>query len=141
MPNLYTESNKPTLPLGVSSSEGLGAGAGAGNLRVLHLTLKRQWFDMIASGVKREEYRAMKPYWHKRLNRRSFDAVHFRNGYSADAPAMLVELRDIGSGLGLLEWGAPLAQSVYILRLGAIMKAPNVRAKTPSAAQRKTDDH
>jgi hypothetical protein len=25
MPNLYTESNKPTPPLGVSSSEGLGA--------------------------------------------------------------------------------------------------------------------
>jgi len=92
--------------------------------RVLHLTLKRRWFDLIASGVKREEYREMKPYWHKRLSGRQFDAVHFRNGYSADAPAMLVELRNIGSGLGVLEWGAPMAQSVYILRLGVVLQAP-----------------
>lgn len=90
--------------------------------RVLHLTLKRKWFDMIASGVKREEYREMKPYWHKRLGGQRFDAVHFRNGYSADAPSMLVELRDIGSGLGVMEWGAPPAQLVYILRLGDVIK-------------------
>lgn len=95
--------------------------------RILHLTLKRQWFDLIASGVKREEYREMKPYWHKRLSGQRFDAVHFRNGYSANAPAMLVELRDIGSGLGVIEWGAPAAQRVYVLRLGAILKAPNDR--------------
>jgi hypothetical protein len=100
--------------------------------RVLHLTLKREWFDMIASGVKREEYREIKPYWHKRLSGQSFDAVHFRNGYSADAPAMLVLLRDIGSGLGLLEWGAPLAQPVYILRLGKILQAPNAGSNRPA---------
>jgi hypothetical protein len=28
-----------------------------GNMRILHLTLKKKWFDMIASGEKREEYR------------------------------------------------------------------------------------
>lgn len=33
----------------------------------LHLTLKKKWFDMIASGAKREENREMKPYWNKRL--------------------------------------------------------------------------
>lgn len=94
--------------------------------RVLHLTLKRRWFEMIASGTKHEEYREMKPYWHKRLQGQSFDAVHFRNGYSAAAPAMLVELRAVESGLGIAEWGAPLAQPVYILRLGKMLKAPNV---------------
>ena len=104
--------------------------------RVLHLTLKRRWFDMIASGTKREEYREMKPYWNKRLSGQRFDAVHFRNGYSADAPAMLVELRDIGSGLGVIAWGAPAAQPVYVLRLGAILKAPNVGAKrAPTAGE------
>lgn len=34
---------------------------------VLYLTLKKKWFDMIASGVKREEYREIKEYWLKRL--------------------------------------------------------------------------
>ena len=34
---------------------------------ILHLTLKKKWFDMILSGEKTEEYREIKPYWIKRL--------------------------------------------------------------------------
>lgn len=34
---------------------------------VLPLVLKGKWFDMIASGEKREEYREAKPYWDKRI--------------------------------------------------------------------------
>jgi hypothetical protein len=89
-------------------------------MKILHLTLKKQWFDMIASGVKREEYREMKPYRHKRLANRKYDAIQFRNGYSKDAPTMLVELKSILSGLGIIEWGAPEAQPVYILTLGNV---------------------
>lgn len=33
----------------------------------LHLVLKGKWFDMIADGTKKEEYREIKPYWAKRL--------------------------------------------------------------------------
>lgn len=32
-------------------------------MKTLHLTLKKKWFDMIASGEKKEEYREIKPYW------------------------------------------------------------------------------
>ena len=32
-------------------------------MSTLHLTLKKQWFDMILSGVKTEEYRDIKPYY------------------------------------------------------------------------------
>lgn len=32
-------------------------------MKTLHLTLKKKWFDMIASGEKTEEYREIKPYW------------------------------------------------------------------------------
>ena len=35
--------------------------------RTLHLSLKRKWYDMIASGEKTEEYREITPYWIKRL--------------------------------------------------------------------------
>ena len=35
--------------------------------RILRLTLKRKWFDMIASGEKLEEYREVKDYWVRRL--------------------------------------------------------------------------
>lgn len=36
-------------------------------VRVLNLTLKKQWFDMISKGIKPEEYREVKAYWTKRL--------------------------------------------------------------------------
>jgi hypothetical protein len=35
--------------------------------KVLRLTLKKKWFDMIASGEKKEEYREIKQYWATRL--------------------------------------------------------------------------
>lgn len=89
-------------------------------MRILHLALKKQWFDMIASGVKQEEYRELKPYWHKRLSRREYDAIHFRNGYSKGCPDMTVELKEILVGQGIVEWGAP-SFPVYILRLGKIL--------------------
>ena len=35
--------------------------------RILHLVLKRKWWDMIASGGKKEEYREIKQHWFDRL--------------------------------------------------------------------------
>jgi hypothetical protein len=87
-------------------------------MRILHLTLKKKWFDMIASGEKREEYREMKPYWHKRLLGQKYDAIRFRNGYAPTSPTLTVELKELYSGFGIIEWGAPEGQEVYILRLG-----------------------
>lgn len=36
-------------------------------MKIFDLVLKGKWYDMIASGEKREEYREIKPYWEKRL--------------------------------------------------------------------------
>lgn len=36
-------------------------------MKILDLVLKSKWYDMIASGEKREEYREIKPYWAQRL--------------------------------------------------------------------------
>lgn len=90
-------------------------------MKVLHLTLKKKWFDMIASGVKKEEYREIKPYWDRRLNG-DYDVVCFRNGYRKDSPKVLLELRKISTGLGNADWGAPKKTHVYILDLGNIIK-------------------
>lgn len=35
--------------------------------KTLHLPLKAQWYEMIESGVKPEEYREIKAYWVQRL--------------------------------------------------------------------------
>lgn len=99
-------------------------------MNVLHLTLKKKWFDLIASGVKKEEYRECKPYWQTRLLNRNFEAVCFRNGYGKDAPAILVEFKGIFRGLGIIEWGAPYMVPVYVLKLGKI-----IMAKKPAPAQ------
>lgn len=36
-------------------------------MKILELPLKKEWYDMIECGEKREEYREVKPYWEKRL--------------------------------------------------------------------------
>lgn len=37
--------------------------------KILDLPLKKKWYEMIESGVKKEEYREIKPFWIKRLFR------------------------------------------------------------------------
>lgn len=85
-------------------------------MKILHLTLKKQWFDLIASGEKKEEYREIKPYWDVRLNK-PYDAVLFRNGYSQNAPTMMFRVNWIDKGAGNPRWGAPF-RNVYIISLG-----------------------
>jgi hypothetical protein len=91
---------------------------------ILHLTLKKKWFDMIASGEKREEYREIKAYWADRLELKCYDYVRFRNGYSANSPTMLVQFLSLATGIGYEGWGAPKDKPVYIIRLGSIIERP-----------------
>lgn len=91
-------------------------------VRVLHLTLKRQWFDMVVTRAKPFEYREIKPYWTKRFFRDGqvieFDEVHFKNGYSKKAPMARVKW------LGLVYADkSPLGdKKVYAIHLGEILE-------------------
>ena len=38
-------------------------------MKTLTLAIKKKWFDMIASGVKLEKYREIKPYYQSRFNK------------------------------------------------------------------------
>lgn len=96
-------------------------------IRILHLTLHRVWFDAIALGVKREEFREVKPYWARRLfeaitpNRIEairYDEIHFRNGYAKSAPWMRVEWK--GVKLGIFR-----GEHVYAIQLGKVLKIRN----------------
>lgn len=105
-------------------------------MKTLHLVLKSKWYDMIASGIKTEEYREIKPYWIKRLctclfigtqrcyhcqaNRyveclRNFNEVCFSRGYSD--VTMTYQVKGIFIGDGKPEWGAP-NENVFIIKLG-----------------------
>lgn len=68
--------------------------------KILHLTLKKKWFDEILKGNKKVEYREKKPYWKKRLFDKNdepiaYDSVFFRNGYSKDCRKMKVEFKGL----------------------------------------------
>lgn len=104
--------------------------------KTLHLTLKENWFKMILSGEKKEEYRERKDYWLKRLTNffessgsfyefKSFDTITFKHGYSANAPTIVIELLGITEGCGKEEWGG--TNNVIILQLGKILETKNLK--------------
>ena len=64
-------------------------------MKPLHLTLKKKWFDKIASGKKTIEYREVKPYWNTRLVNKQYTEIHFKNGYSKSSPFMRIEYKGI----------------------------------------------
>ena len=115
---------------------------------VLDLPLKKKWYEMIENGIKKEEYREIKPYWCNRLlfmypfitqywagilarvkkGEIDFDEVllehgtrhytHVRFRYGYTKRTMLFELDSITIGKGKTEWGAPEDKEVFILKLG-----------------------
>jgi hypothetical protein len=83
--------------------------------RILHLTLLRKWFDLIASGEKTKEFRKIKPYWTKRLLGKHFDEIYFKNGYSKNAPFMRVEFK-----------GLTKEKGEYAIILGKVLEIKNL---------------
>lgn len=95
-------------------------------MKILHLTLKKKWFDMIIRGDKKEEYREIKPYWDKRLNGKSYEIVRFRNGYAKDAPTMDVEIKGIRKDVCVPEWSDGATGLHYVIELNNILEVKNV---------------
>lgn len=89
---------------------------------ILHLTLKKQWFDEIRAGVKKVEYREDKPYWRNRLFKH-YDIVMFHNGYGHNAPTMATECKGIHLRLALKTegHGAP-DKRCFCIELGKILE-------------------
>ena len=86
-------------------------------MTVLDLVLKHQWYDMIESGEKREEYRAITPYWRKRIQSgKRYTHVRFHRGYTAKS--MVFRFDGLRIGNGNTQWGAPADRDVFIISLG-----------------------
>lgn len=91
--------------------------------KILTLIVSKQWFDMILTGEKTEEYREIKPYWASRLvnqqaesgevlfdefggycrvigklEYKTYTHVLFINGYRKDSPRIEKEIRVSPSG-------------------------------------------
>lgn len=57
----------------------------------LKLVLKYHWYDRIASGRKRVEFREAKPHWIKRLEGKQYTHVIFYKGYTAETMVFEIE--------------------------------------------------
>lgn len=103
-------------------------------MKILYLPLKKEWYEMIEAGIKKEEYRDMSPYWFSRLSIctslicserncfncqrlkfKDYDAVCFSYGYTRRR--MTFECKGITIGQGRPEWGAP-DHETFIIKLG-----------------------
>ena len=98
---------------------------------MLVLPIKKKWFEMIASGEKREEYREIKPYYDSRfMNIFGFDYLNkrveivFRNGYSDNSPSVKC-LCILNKGYGKQKWGAEVKKEYYILTILEIIEIKN----------------
>ncbi|ADZ31647.1 hypothetical protein PaVLD_ORF140L [Planktothrix phage PaV-LD] len=95
-------------------------------MTILTLPIKKRWFDLIASGEKKEEYREIKPYYQTRFDK-PLTHIRFTNGYGNSVPSVTVELLGISKGIPKIEWsegeGTVENKDVFILTLGKIIKS------------------
>ena len=129
--------------------------------RILHATLKNEWFDMIAINEKKEEYRDITPYWISRLvavfgaphscedfnfmykgfkhsmgEPVFYETVLFKNGYRKNCPEMLVEIKGIDIDVGKEKWGAVWAKPYFIIKLGKILSIKNYTSNEMDTTKR-----
>lgn len=92
---------------------------------MLTLPIKKQWFDMIRSGEKTEEYRERNRYYYVRFRNLGFlnlaapehrAHVCFRAGYGNDAPELVTSCT-LSVGQGRPEWGAEEGKEYYVLHI------------------------
>ena len=91
----------------------------------LKLVLKKKWYNLIARGIKREEYREIKDYYTKRLFLKGtgpkvlkFNYVTFYLGYHKNRPSMTFRIKKVVVDEGRPEWGAVEGQKYYVIVLG-----------------------
>ena len=101
------------------------------NRPTLHLNLTKKWFDLIKSGIKKEEYREIKKYWDNRFSTgkikikgQYYDSkevvICFSNGMKTDGPRFYIECLGLEIKTGIKEWGAIEGIKYYTLKLGNI---------------------
>lgn len=114
--------------------------------QILHLNLKRKWFDMIKSGEKKEEYREITEFWRRyfhimpdqykevlpfknkilinikgRLYPPHSVTICFSNGYSKNRKQIFVKCNDVKIDYGYEKWGAEKNIIYYVLSLGDLI--------------------
>ena len=112
-------------------------------MKILDLSVTYHWYDMIASGVKDEEYREFKLFYNVRFKKNKipticsnitcdycvysncttikYDAVRFHRGQGSKI-TMLVKWKGLEYGFGNPRLGAPRDRKVWIIKLGKVLE-------------------
>lgn len=100
---------------------------------MLYLNVKRKWFTMIVAGIKKEEYRQIKPYYERIIRKTHAGnmvklkgelyfpediAICFANGYAKDRRKVCVTCTGLRVGEGKPEWGAKPGEKYFVFGLG-----------------------
>ena len=105
---------------------------------MLVLPIKKEYFDMILSGDKKEEYKEIKSYYNQRLekylgrndNKNEYALPVFqiilRNGYSHKDPSIKCECV-LHRGPGREELGAKLGKMYYVISILRILEVKNIK--------------
>jgi hypothetical protein len=85
-------------------------------MTTLKIIIKKEWFDQIAAGTKKIEYRNQVPFWTSRLfdtegNRRKYDLIEFINGYNKDARRLITTFE-----------GFTIRNNTYHIKIGKKIK-------------------
>lgn len=94
---------------------------------MLVLPIKKQWFDLIITGVKLEEYREISSYYKSRFKNlfemypssyyptgKDKQQLILRNGYSSNSPSCIITA-SLKIDYGKEKWGAEKDKKYYIL--------------------------
>lgn len=103
------------------------------NPNILHLVVGREPYDMIEAGIKKEEYRDLKQYWHdrflleckeKEVVFQRWDIISFQRAYEKGPVTIDVKCNGIRIGTPRKEWtcGIVSMKRCYIIQLGDIIK-------------------
>lgn len=82
----------------------------------LSLTLKKKWYRLIEQGIKKEDYREIKPWWNVRIWGHKDEITEV--SFSDYVHSMTFEVENISIGKPKEGWADITDKDLYIIHLG-----------------------
>ena len=88
-------------------------------MRILKLPVNEYWYGLIKSGQLKHDYREIKPYWTKRLEGQSYDAVEFYHRFKKNIKPLRYKFEWIKKGR-IVNYN----MDAYIIKFGEMIPDP-----------------
>ena len=97
----------------------------------LHLTLKKVWFDLMISGIKKIEYRKPSNWIQQRLHNKDYTQIKFVNGYGNDKPYFVCKyegytISQENNRVVVSDKLIEVQKGDYLIKLGEITERGNI---------------